>query len=321
MPPNSSTYPGDSPTITVAALLKQPPLLLRRLADLSYMRYVADRIFIQGTPDQVAGGGARFQRAESIFPDRSVEAVGMRSLYPRTGWNEAIMTAAVKKYGLEFPVADEQRRRNALDVVERGMRKLANGMVSFVDSIAMALLLADPDVQTQTASGDWTTAATDIIADLIKARQKVRDINLGYEADTLIINPAQETDMLTDADVRAALPREGVNFIAGGLIDNSGANTGQVGPAPLLGFRNIIVTPNLTAGSVLVGMAKMVGTIADEAPEAAEGYISYDPGAGQSRIYMKIYRNDDQDETIVRCARFPAMWVAEPKSFVRITGA
>jgi hypothetical protein len=299
--------------------------MLRRLADLTYQRYIADRIFIQGTPDQVAGGTARFQRSESIFPDRGVEEVAIRSEYPRTGWSEAVLTAAVHKYGLEFPITDEARRRNQIDMVERGMRKLANAMVQFVDTQAITLLTTDAAVQTQAASGDWTTAATDIIGDLVTAKQAVRDVNLGYIADTLILNPAQERDILLDADIRAALPRErmgGVsNLIPGGLMDQQGQGAAVVAGVPLLGFDNVYVTPTVPAGTVLVGMSKMVGTIADEQPEGTEGYMSYDPGAGQSRIYMKMYREENTDETIVRCARFPAMWLAEPKAFVKITGA
>lgn len=43
-------YP-DSPALTVQALLKQPQRISRDLANLTYQRLVADRLFVRGTAD------------------------------------------------------------------------------------------------------------------------------------------------------------------------------------------------------------------------------------------------------------------------------
>ena len=56
-------YPG-SPTLTVDALLKQPRLLARSLTNLVAKRFVADKLFTKGTPEQVAGGAAQYQKSE-----------------------------------------------------------------------------------------------------------------------------------------------------------------------------------------------------------------------------------------------------------------
>lgn len=307
MPP---TYPGGSDRITVEAYLRQPRMIARALTDLAIKRFVADRIFTRGTADQVAGGAALFQKSESIFPDRNVEEVGIRSEWPRTGWTEAVFTALVHKYGLEVPIADESRRRNAFDQVARAQRKLANAVVKFVDTLAMNTILADTDVQTTTASGDWATSATDIIFDIAYARNKISSVDEGYEADTMIINPAEELALMSDVDLRNALPRE------------SQANMLMQGAAiPILGLRQIIVTNALSAGTVLILEAGVAGTIADEAPLGDEGYVAFAPGDNQATVYVKTYRNDNVDEMIVRGARFPAMWVAEPKAVFKLTGA
>ncbi|MBA2741950.1 MAG: hypothetical protein H0U46_08060 [Actinobacteria bacterium] len=303
------TYPGSA-EMTVDALLRRPTVLLRNLADLVNQRFVADQIFTRGSSEQVAGGAVWYQRSESLFPNRDVEEVGVRSEFPMAGWSEAVYSAFVKKYGLEVPISFEARRRNQIDIVSRSQRKLANGMVKFVDTLAMSLLTTDPDVNTQVASGDWSTAATDIIADLATARRTVEDQNEGYMADTLVLNPAQNHDLFLDTDIRNALPRE---------AKNGPIQTGRV--MPILGFDKIIITPQLAAGTVLVLTSKVIGTIADESPDSSEGYQSYSPGAGFAPIYMKIYAKEGIDEWRVRVARFPAMWIAEPKSAVKITGA
>lgn len=307
-----TTYPGGGPRVTVEALLRQPRLIARRLTDLTNKRFAADALFARGSSEQVASGAALFQRSESIYPTGNVEEVMPRTEYPRTAWTEALLTAAVHKYGLEFPVADEQKRRNALDVVTRGQRKIANAIVKFVDTLAMTLVLTDAAVLTGSASGDWSTAATDIVADIAKAKTAITNVEEGYEADIMIVNPAQELDLITDKDIRDALPREG-----GGPRPSIISGTA----VPLLGLNDIRVTTGMTAGKVFVGTSKVFGTIADEAPLSDENYVSYNPGGDFAPVQTKVYRNENVDETIVRGVRFPAMWIAEPQSGYILTGA
>jgi hypothetical protein len=302
-------YPSG-PTLTVATLLKQPRMISRALTSIVSKRFVADRIFARGTSDQVQGGAAIYQKSESIYPNQNVEEVAQRAEYPRAAWTEQIFTATVRKYGLEVPISDEAARRNAMDEVARAQRKLANQIVKFVDGKAMTLLTTDADVQTLAASGDWALAATNIILDIATAKKLIADMDEGYEADTLVVSSTEELALILDQDIRDAMPREG------------GPNAVVSGTAvPILGLRQIIVTNQITAGTALVLEAGMVGTIADEQPESAEGYGVYPSGPGLQPIYVKMYRNDNRDETIVRGARFPAMWIAEPKAAVKITGA
>lgn len=308
------TYPGGGPQITVEALIRQPRLIARRLTDLASKRFIADKIFARGTSDQVAGGAALFQRSESVYMNRDPEEVGIRAEYPRATWSEALFAAAVKKYGLEVPISFEARRRNQMDQVDRGLIKIRNSVVRYVDALAMATLYADAG-QTFAASGDWSAAATDIISDLANMRALVANIDEGYEADTLIVHPNQELDLIVDADLRSVLPREG----------NTPRNAVVTGQAvPILGFEQILVSNTVTPGQPIVMQARVAGTIADEAPLPDEGYISFtgqNAPPGLVPIYTKVYKEDGTDEWIVRGVRFPAMWTAEPNAVVKATGA
>lgn len=306
-------YPGGGPQITVEALLKQPRMIARALTDLVRKRFVADRVLIRGSSDQVAGGAALFQRSESIYTDRDAEEVGVRSGYPRASWTEELFAAAVRKFGLEVPISDEARRRNQLDVVVRAQRKLANVLTRFVDALLMVLLNdTTQGINTQAASGDWTTAATDIIFDIATAKATIANVDEGYEADTLIVHPNQELDLILDLDLRNAMPREG------GAPQPS-VLTGRA--VPILGLNQILVSNAQTAGVVTVMESGMAGTIAEEAPIPDENYVAYTPGPNMMAVYVKMYREEGTDETIVRGARFPAMWIAEPKAITKITGA
>ena len=309
MPPLFPT----SPQITVDALLKNPSVIRRALTGLTQKRFVADKIFMKGSPDQVAGGGARYQRSEAIFFDGTspgpVEEVGIRSEFPRAGWSETLLEAAVKAYGMEFVINDLAVRRNSIDMLARGMIKLGNSIVRFVDTQAMNLITTDANVQTFAAGGDWTTAATDIIFDLNRARMAIETQEEGYVADTIVVNDAQFADLINDVDIRGSLPRESTDsFVQTGVLPN------------LLGF-NVIRTSRLTAGTVLVMNAGVAGTIADEAPSEG-GYSAASTGdPGQAPIYVKQYRDEQHSDTIVRGVRWPAMWLSEPASVVKITGA
>lgn len=305
------TYPGGGPQVTVDSIMAQPNILARALTDLAYLRFVADRILAKGSADQIRGGAAVFNRSESLFPDRGAEAVGVRSQWPRTAWTVPdLFASAVQKYGLETPITDETRRRNAIDELMRAQRKLANAVVKFIDAACMLLITTDPAVNTYSAATTWTGGTPNIIGDLAAARNLIVNADLGYEADTLIINPAQETAFLTSTSIRDWLPRESTprNQVVSG-------NT-----VPVLGLQQILVTNQITAGKGLMVNSGVVGSIADEQPLPGEGYTTYDPGAGQAALQVKQYRTDGVDETILRAGRFAAMWIAEPKAAVYMQG-
>lgn len=334
------TYPA-SPQLTIDALLKQPVVLARALTKLVSKRFVSHILLTRGTPEQVAGGSMVYQRSENIYPDRAAEIVGVRGEWPRSGWTEALLQAAVSKYGLEVPISVESIRRSQLDQIGRATRKLANAVVKQVDTVALAAITGDAAVLTGSAAAAWSTGATTIISDIATAEKAIRDQDEGYVPDVLVLNPAQYIFLLTNTDLRSALPREWDGQAVGAPV-----LTGRA--VPLLGLR-ALETPSLAAGTFLVGQSKLVGTIADEQPDPRENYVSYDPagdsgnapnadgtGLGLSSralagnadysddfapVFVKTYMVDARDEIIVRAARFPGIAILEPKSFYKGTGA
>lgn len=305
------TYPMGGPTVTVDYMLKQPRLLARRLTNLASKRFIADRIFIAGTPDQVQGGAARYQRSQSIYLSRDPEKVGSRADWPRAGWSDTLREAAVEQHGLEVPIDNLSIRRNAMDQLQRALMLLGNTVVKYVDGMAMSVILNDPDILTDTASGDWATISTDIIGDIAEGQMMIRAQNEGYDPDTLVINDQQALDMLRNSAIREALPRESSNQVTSGMV------------SPILGLRQILVTPNIANGTFLL-LDTIAGTIADEQPVAAEGYSTYQPPADASTslkpLYVKSYE-ENANGWVIRGARWPTMWLAEPKAVLKVTGA
>ena len=302
------TYPQGGPSVTMYPLLKQPALIARRLADLNYQRYIADRIFMRGTPEQVAGGGSRYQVAESIFPNRDAEEVATRANFPRATWTETISEATVQQFGLEIPINGLAIRRNQMDQMQRGMLKLSNAIVKLVDSTMVAAFLANGTVTSNAITGaGWDTDGR-AMTDIATALKEIREENEGYNADFAIIHEDQHLDLMTDALLQASMPRESqVNPTMTGMV------------APFMGLRNIYVTSDSNLqGKAIVGQSGMIGTIADEAVDPAEGYSTYQPQVG-APIHVKVYPEVGSDDWVIRGVRWPAMWIAEPGACRLIT--
>jgi hypothetical protein len=307
------TYPV-SPQLTVDALLKQPTMISRDLVNVLVQRggFVADQIFAKGTPESVAGGAMRFQRSESAYPDRNDEEIAARGDWPRTGWTEALMTAAVKQFGLETVINGLAIRRNQMDQITRGERKLANQLVKFVDTQAMALLLdttGNPTIQTQAASAFWTIAGTDVISDVSKAQEKLDILDEGLIGSTLVLNKVHRKSLINNTVLRAALPRE---------VRDASVQTGDV--LPFMGLDKILFTNQLAAQTGILMDPVAAGTIADERPDPAEGWQAYDPGPGFAPIYVMVYDEKRPKDKIIASGRWPAMALIEPRAICLITG-
>jgi hypothetical protein len=312
----ASTYPAASPAISVQALLKQPQRISRDLANLVFQRLVAWQVFVHGSPDMVRGGAMQFQQAENIFVDagQDVEEIAPRGDWPRALWTEALKTAAVKQFGLELPIDNLAIRRNQIDRVTRGFRKLANNLVRFVDTQAIGLLVdTTQGINTQASAAAWSIAGTDIINEIVKAQETIENKNLGYngfENAVMVLHTTQRKNLLNNTVIRNALPRE----------DREGQiQTGRL--LPILGLDDIIFTSNITASQVLILDRTMAATIAIEEPDPSEGWASYDAGDQTPPIYTQVYEEKRPKGQVVSAGTWPAFAFTDPGAVVLVTGA
>jgi hypothetical protein len=304
---------GTATQLTVQALLNQPQLLSRALVTLMTKRLIADRLFVRGSADQVAGGAMRYQELENIYVDDDPDEIAEGADFPITDWSEVVKTAPVKQYGFSARITNLAIRRNQRDMVARAQVKLANRIVKFIDTKAMAVLEGNASINTQAASALWTTAGTDIIGDVGKSQELIEVQDNGYagfDGATLVLHTNRRDDLLNNTGLRAALPRES---------QEQQVKTGLM--APFLGLKEILFTPQITATVGLLIDTSMAGTIADERPDASEGWVAYDPGPGFAPVYVKV--SDDGKPSVhklISAGRWPAMAVMEPKSITKITG-
>lgn len=293
----TSPYPPAPPSVTgttatVDLWLKYPEYVQRAVEDLTDQRFIADYVFAEGPP--APSGSVLYDQvtAAMLYAEREIQEVAPGSEFPLLTFpNLTPLVATVKKWGGAFDVTDEQRTRNRYDVVGRNLRLTTNTLIRKMDTVALAALNAAPLV-TQVGSGDWTQAATDIIGDVETAKSAIDQADMGYVADTALINPAQRLDIRKDADIRAALPRENTQLNPILSADLAG----------LLGL-NWIVSNRVPAGTVYVLQRQVVGSRSDEEPLKSE-----------------VVPMREKQMTRVQAWRKVVPYVTDPKAAVKITG-
>lgn len=292
----TSPFPPPVPTvsgslITVDQYLQQPARVTRTLQRLTLQRFIADLIFGQGP--KATGGAVLYDQltANDLFLKDDVERIEPGMDYPiLTDEAPTPKLAAVGKWGGRVFITDEQKDRNATDVLARELTKLGNTIVRKVDTIAIATLNAAPIL---TFGGvDWTNAADNVIlSNLVDAFTLVNDPDMGYEIDTVLLNPVQSADMLKNKSLRDALgPTAQEAIIRGASLGN-------------LLNADFYKSNRVAAGTAYALMRRTVGGISDEAP-----------------LGSKNYRTEQNDRTWVQAARRLVPYVTDPLCCVKLVG-
>lgn len=304
-----STSSSSGGSLTVNQFLRQPRTISRDLVNVILQRggFLADRLLVRGSADQVAGGSMQYQRSGSSYPDRDPEEIAEDADWPRAGWTEELRQAAVKTYGLEIPISALAIRRNQVDMITRAERRLANAIVKFVDTQAMTLLRTDADILTLNAA-NWDDPTSNIIADIANGQEAMDVLDEGLMPTTLVLPKTMRVHFLENDDLRSALMTQN---------GSEAVRTGQV--ANFLGLDNIYFTNQLPDDEALLLDPGVAGTIADEIPAPEEGWSAYDPGPGFPPIYVQVYPEKRPKRSIVAAGRWPAMALVEPRAVLKFT--
>jgi len=298
MPANPLAYAPLVPTVDANGIignlefwLNQPARVQRVARSLVNQRFVADVIF--GTGPQASGGAVMYDQVteNDLYLTRDVQEIQAGADYPvLTDEAPTPKMAAVKKWGGRVFVTDEDRDRNAYNVVTRELTKLGNTVIRKVDGVAIASLLAAPilsDVGT-----DWSDpVAGDPIGDIVNGRQLSNALDMGYELDTVLINSQEEASLLGIKTFRESLSDPSKDAIV------RGANLGKVMRM------DFIVSNRITPGEAIILERGTVGGISNEVP-----------------YQTKTYREEGADKTWVQGSRRVVPYVTDPKAVVRLTG-
>lgn len=300
-PPAAPTLSGD--VLTINRFLQSPTLVARRLRTILENRYIADALLSQRF--QVSGGAVLYETGETIYSDDNPRAVDAGAEYPITNLSTGVASVAkTVKWGQDAIVTDESISRRQMNPVDRGMTKLANQNVKYIDSVALSAI-SSAVTQNTAAGANWATTATaqQILTDALNAKANILALNQGYDPDTLALSDLAYAAAFAKLFAAGFLPREAENPIATGYF-------------PVLAGLRWLPTPNIpTAGTVLVVDSKALGGMADE-NIGGPGYVS----AGGVGIQVKTIREDENDQWRLRCRRVTVPVVQEPASGWKITG-
>lgn len=294
------TYPPGAPTvangrITVEQFLRTPSRVQRAVENLTLNRFVADYLYSAG---DAAGGAVIYDRvtAGDFFTTRDVQAIEPGSEFPivDTGEEEP-RVAAVTKWGGAAIVTYEAVRRDQRDVLARKLVKLRNTLIRKVDTVGVNALTTDTGVPTGPTVAAWNAAGADPISDLEGARSAIDDADLGYSADTVLLNPRERLRLMANKDIRAALPRE--NTQGNPLLAGAAALNG------LLGF-TWVVSNRVPAGTVILTQRQVIGSQRDELP-----------------LYTRSVDQPEKERWLLMGARVTVPVITDPGAAYRLTGA
>lgn len=296
--PVDPTYPVASPTVssgtkvTVDILLRNPRVVERKIANMVLQKFFVDKIFAPA--GEITGGAVLYEQAtdNELYASRDVQRIEPGDEYPKITFDRGNMfTAQVEKFGGEFDVPDEVRKRNRLGYVNRRLMILSNTVKRKTQYRAMAELDAAIAAHSRQSAGiswlDATTTTNDAItpsamptADLAAVLRANEVKELGYDYNMMIINPAEWANLLT-----------------------------TFGPANLpevlrgFGITDWWVTNRQTAGTAKFLAQGMVGELGYEQP-----------------LESKVYREEKRDTDIVKASVLPVVYVTDPNAILELTG-
>lgn len=300
----SYTYPVAHPTGTLTTeqlhlFLSNKSLIARRVADITKMRFIADYL-LQARLD-ATGGGIFYETGEPVFASEDPEAISPLGEYPLVVLDDGtVVSAKTDKWGLDTMVSDEKIARQGRTYVDRGILRVANTIIRYVDSVAMAVIQSK--VTSTHTSDEWDSAGA-AVESILTIQGERADLGLGIELDTAVLRPTQYAKVIRLLIDDKALPREsGETAIKGNL------------PVDALGL-TWATTPHFQGANPLLVDRDQLGGMADE-KLGGPGYAS----AGSFGVETKSIRDDDAEGYKLRGRRVTVPVVLEPLAGVQLLG-
>lgn len=303
----SYTYPVTRPSGTLTAaqihlILSKPSVVAKRVAKLSDQKFIAD--FLLRERLKAIGGGVFYETGEEVFAADTPEAVEAAAEYPTTVLTRGEIAAAkTVKWGLDTLISDENISRLGMPYVNRGLRRVVNSVVKYVDSVAWAVI-ASKVTETVAATGTWTSTKN-IISSLLKAQADRDNAALGINLNTVALAGDDYATVMGIFLDSGLLPKD--------AVAQNAILTGQL-PPNLLGF-TWVTSPGVSGANPWLFDTDQLGGMADEKLDGP-GYAN----AGEFGVESKMIREDASDRYRGRARRVTVPVVLEPKAGVAITG-
>lgn len=302
------TYPAAPASVSgdiqsIHRLMQSPPTIARRLRTILEQRYVADALLTGRF--EATGGGLFYESGEPIGSGENPRAIAPGGEYPLVSLGGGAMSGAkTVKWGQDTEVYDEAIARLKRNPVDRGLTKLANQNVSYVDSVAMSAITSAVTATANLGAALASATAEQILTAFLTAKANIIALNEGYMPDTVVM------DDLSHAIVMA-------KFIAAGYLPRESGDTPLLtGEFPRLQGLTWLATPNGVANTALVVDTQQLGGMADE-DLGSPGYTKVD-GVGVEVKVNRLEGSDDRDGYRMRARRVTVPVILEPAAARKI---
>jgi hypothetical protein len=159
-----------------------------------------------------------------------------------------------------------------------------------LNRLSIAVFNADTNVQTYTTLGGVWSGTSKKIEDLAQAASRIDNIDLGYVADTVLLNPTNALELKIDEAVTNRLPRETNNPILSRDL------------AGLLGL-DFVESNDVVEGGGIVLSREMVGSYHDELP-----------------FYSRVVDQPENEAWLLQAARVTVPVITDPKGACKLQG-
>lgn len=258
----------DGPRITVAAMVKQPTIIPKRILSMLENQFIADSILRKLPPTQ--SGAYVYEESTPLFAEGDAPVVAEFGEIPLiSGRVGARRVAVTVKRALGVQVSQEMINRNDIDAVNTQIKQVKNTFIRTWETVFVNALLNHPDVHTMTAGAAWDDPLAAIREDLIEGTNLIENSSLADDADedffgfspnTLVIGRnVRDALMLSDDFNKAYVDNK---------ADESVLYTGKL-PGRFFNVDAFLVSremDRLAPDSAILLERKTVGGVGDERP-------------------------------------------------------
>jgi hypothetical protein len=197
--------------LTVNALLKDPLAIPERIVRDFRNQFVMDQVLRNG--GNAESGAVQYRVSSPQFADIASQIVAEKAEIPLAPVSRGdLADGADGQARPRVAISEEMRRRNQMGEVERQIKAVGNTIVRDVDGAFVTVLTAAV-TQARAATAAWSGGTATIRKDILAAKKLVQtatvagttDSYLGYEPDTILLNPTDAANLLGSAEFTTML--------------------------------------------------------------------------------------------------------------------
>lgn len=251
----SSTDAGRQ--IRVNDFIKDPTLVQSVVTKMLDKQFIADALLrkVPGSP----AGVVKFEESEPLFAE-GIEVIAEYGEIPVAKGSDGLPQAVFSvKGGGALVISREMVRRNNIDIVNKRLKQIKNGMTQFWDTRFMSAISAAA-IPTYAVPLAWTDTTAKIRFDLAKANEVTigqTDANgneFNFQPDTLLVHPLRASAMTYNDDI--------AKVFQGNIANENPLYTGDTG-RDVQSFR-LLKSYRVPVNKALLLERKTLGFISDE---------------------------------------------------------